>query len=83
MNKDAPLNIQCGDTIRLKKSLKLGKMYDRFMFLNSMDYRPSRVTILMVDGNTVLAKGRDDITWWYPFAMLDMRTLRKAKERLN
>lgn len=83
MNKDAPLNIQCGDTIRLKQSLKLGKIYDGFTFSDTMDYRLSRVTILMVDDYTVLAKGPNNYTFWYPFSMLDMRTLRKAKERLN
>lgn len=83
MNKNAPLNIQSDDTIRLKQSLKLGEQYDGFTFMDSMDYRPNRLTIREIDDNTVFMKGPDNYAFWYPFSMLDMRTLRKTKENLT
>lgn len=72
--------IEVGDTIRLKSSLKVNEKYNGFTFLDAMDYRPNRVVICKIDDDAVFAKGPDNYAFYYPFDMLDIRTLRKAKE---
>ena len=72
--------LQIGDTIRLRSNLKVHECYDGFEFLESMDYGFARLRVVDFDDTTVLLQGPDNYTWWYPFAMLDLRTLRKARE---
>lgn len=74
-------DLQVGDTIRLKRHLKVGKDYDGITFLKRMDYGFDRFTVVMVDDSqVVLLKGSDGYTWLYPFAMLDFRTIRRKKD---
>jgi len=76
------MNIENGNTIRLKSSLKRGEIYGYLPFLTYMDVRPNRLIILRVDGDkTAFCRLKSDLDFtpcWYTFEMLDMRTLRKG-----
>lgn len=74
--------LQVGDTIRLKQHLEISKDYDGLIFLKGMNYGFDRLTVVGVDDisqNTVL-KGPDGYHFYYSFAMLDFRTIRRKKD---
>lgn len=73
--------LQVGDTIRLKQHLEVGKVYDDFTFCKGMNYGFDRLTVVKLDSSqSVLLKGPDGCAFWYPFAMLDFRTIRRKKD---
>lgn len=79
--KSARYELRVGDTIRLKQHLKIGKHYNGITFYKDMDCGFDRLTVVGVDGSqSILLKCSNGDTWWYSFAMLDFRTIRRKKD---